>query len=81
MQRYGQSRMEAQSTQTDIAVLNPAAPPLDPSKPRVILNILLSLFLGTLLGVGWASWLSCWIVVCVRGRTSPRDWTFQYWPK
>jgi len=52
LQRYGQSRMEAQSTQTDIAVLNPAAPPLDPSKPRVILNILLSLFLGTLLGVG-----------------------------
>ncbi len=52
LQRYGQSRMEAQSTQTDIAVLNPAVPPLAPSKPRVILNILLSLFLGTLLGVG-----------------------------
>jgi chain length determinant protein EpsF len=51
LQRYGQSRMEAQSTQTDITVLNPAVPPTDPSKPRVILNILLSLFLGTLLGV------------------------------
>lgn len=52
LQRYGQSRMEAQSTQTDIAILNPAMPPSQPSKPRVILNILLSLFLGTLLGVG-----------------------------
>jgi len=52
LQRYGQSRMEAQSTQTDIAVLNPAVPPTKPSKPNVFLNILLSLFLGTLLGVG-----------------------------
>ena len=52
LQRYGQSRMEAQSTQTDIAVLNPAVAPTASSKPRVFLNILLSLFLGTLLGVG-----------------------------
>lgn len=52
LQRYGQSRMEAQSTQTDLTVLNPAVPPTQASKPRVILNILLSLFLGTLLGVG-----------------------------
>jgi chain length determinant protein EpsF len=52
LQRYGQSRMEAQSTQTDIAVLNPAVPPTKPSSPRVLLNMLLSLFLGSLLGVG-----------------------------
>ena len=52
LQRYGQSRMEAQSTQTDIAVLNPAVAPVEPSKPRVFLNILLSVFLGSLLGVG-----------------------------
>jgi chain length determinant protein EpsF len=52
LQRYGQTRMEAQSTQTDIAVLNPAVPPVEPSKPRVFLNILLSVFLGSLLGVG-----------------------------
>lgn len=52
LQRYGQSRMEAQSTQTDIAILNPAVAPTQPSKPNVFLNILLSLFLGTLLGVG-----------------------------
>ena len=51
LQRYGQSRMEAQSTQTDIAVLNPAFPPTDPSKPRVLFNVLLAVFFGTLLGV------------------------------
>ena len=52
LQRYGQSRMEAQSTQTDIAVLNPAVAPTKYSKPRVFLNVVLSFFLGTLLGVG-----------------------------
>lgn len=52
LQRYGQTRMEAQSTQTDLTVLNPAVPPTQASKPRIILNILLSLFLGTFLGVG-----------------------------
>ncbi|OZA13707.1 MAG: chain-length determining protein, partial [Hydrogenophilales bacterium 17-62-8] len=51
-QRYGQSRMEAQSTQTDITVLNPAVPPAKHSSPKVLLNIVLSVFLGTLLGVG-----------------------------
>jgi len=52
LQRYGQSRMEAQSTQTDISVLNPAVPPVKHSSPKVLLNIVLSIFLGSLLGVG-----------------------------
>lgn len=52
LQRYGQSRMEAQSTQTDVAVLNPAVAPIEPSQPKVFLNIVLSIFLGGLLGVG-----------------------------
>jgi len=52
LQRYGQTRMEAQSTQTDIAVLNPAVAPVSPSKPRVMFNILLGVFFGTLLGIG-----------------------------
>lgn len=51
LQRYGQSRMEAQSTQTDIAVLNPATPPSQASKPNIFLNILMSLFIGVMLGV------------------------------
>ena len=51
LQRYGQSRMEAQSTQTDIAVLNPAVAPTAASRPRVMFNLLLAVFFGTLLGV------------------------------
>lgn len=52
LQRNSQSRMEAQSTQTDISVLNSAVAPLDPSSPRVVLNLVLSVFLGGLLGIG-----------------------------
>ena len=53
-QRASQSNIESQTTQTNIAVLNPAPAPSEPSKPRVFLNILVSVFLGTLLGVGLA---------------------------
>jgi len=54
LQRAGQSRLESLTTQTDIAVLNPAVPPLAPSGPKVLLNTLLAIFLGALLGVGLA---------------------------
>lgn len=54
LQRYGQSRMEAQSTQTDLAVLNPAVPPTEKSSPKTVLNIVLSAVLGLLLGMAAA---------------------------
>lgn len=50
-QRAGQSRLESQTSQTDIAVLNPAIPPLDASSPKVVLNVILAFFLGSLLGI------------------------------
>jgi chain length determinant protein EpsF len=53
-QRASQSNVESQTNQTNITVLNPASPPTDPSKPKVFLNILVSIFMGTLLGVGLA---------------------------
>jgi chain length determinant protein EpsF len=53
-QRAGQSRLESLSTQTDIAVLNPAVPPIEPSSPRILLNTALAILLGTLLGIGLA---------------------------
>lgn len=53
-QRASQTNIESQTNQTNIAVLNPAIAPPAPSKPRVFLNILVSVFLGTLLGVGLA---------------------------
>jgi succinoglycan biosynthesis transport protein ExoP len=54
MQRSVQTRMEGDSSQTNIAILNPAIPPTKPAKPKVMLNILLSIFLGSMLGVGIA---------------------------
>jgi len=53
-QRASQSTMESQSSQTNIAVLNTAFAPTEPSKPRVLLNVLVSIFLGALLGLGLA---------------------------
>ena len=53
-QRASQTNIESQTNQTNIAVLNPATPPTSPTKPRVFFNILISVFLGTLLGVGLA---------------------------
>lgn len=54
MQRAVQSRMESEMSQTNIAVLNPALPPQKPAKPNTRLNLILSVFLGGMLGVGAA---------------------------
>jgi polysaccharide biosynthesis transport protein len=53
-QRASQTNIESQTNQTNIAVLNPAIAPPDPSKPRVFLNILVSVFLGGLFAIGLA---------------------------
>ncbi len=53
-QRFSQTRIEAQAEQSDISVLNPAVAPMEPSSPRVLLNTLVSILLGTILGVGLA---------------------------
>lgn len=53
-QRYTQATLEGKANQSDVAVLNPAIAPLIPSSPKVMRNILLSVFLGTMLGVCFA---------------------------
>jgi polysaccharide biosynthesis transport protein len=53
-QRANQTNIESQNSQTNIAVLNAATAPNEPSKPRVLLNTLISIFLGAMLGVGLA---------------------------
>lgn len=53
-QRSAQTRLESLSVQTNIATLNLASVPTEHSKPRILLNVLISIFLGTLLGVGIA---------------------------
>lgn len=52
-QRFTQSNIEGQSNQSDVAILNPATAPSQPSSPKVMLNIILSIFVGLLLGVGF----------------------------
>lgn len=47
--RYNQTTLESQTTQSNVNVLTPASPPLEPASPRVVLNMLLAIFLGTLL--------------------------------
>lgn len=53
-QRLTQTSLESQTTQTNVSVLTPAEPPVDPSFPKLPLNTVLAIFLGTLLGVGAA---------------------------
>lgn len=53
-QRTTQSRLESQSIQNNVSILNPATEPLSASKPRVKLNMLIGTFLGTLLSIATA---------------------------
>jgi succinoglycan biosynthesis transport protein ExoP len=50
-QRFNQSSLESQSTQTNVAVLTSASEPINPSFPQIWLNSLIAVVLGTLLGV------------------------------
>jgi polysaccharide biosynthesis transport protein len=53
-QRFNQTRLESQSTQTNVSVLTPASEPSEPSFPKMLLNTLLAIFVGTFLGIGAA---------------------------
>jgi succinoglycan biosynthesis transport protein ExoP len=53
-QRSNQTELESRTTLTNLSVLNPASEPTQPSSPRTTLNMLLALFVGTLLAVGVA---------------------------
>ncbi len=53
-QRTTQSRLESQSVQTNVAMLNQATEPVKHARPKRMLNVLLSMFVGLLLGVGSA---------------------------
>lgn len=52
--RVNQSNLESQTQQTNISILSAATEPAEPASPRVVLNTLLAVFLGMLLGVGAA---------------------------
>ena len=53
-QRFTQTSLESQTTQSNVHLLTQASPPREPASPKVVLNTLLALFVGTLLAVGTA---------------------------
>ncbi len=53
-QRFTQASIEGNANQTDVAVLNPATAPQSTASPKVLLNVILSIFLATILGLGLA---------------------------
>jgi chain length determinant protein EpsF len=52
MQRFVISQVESRASETNVTVLNPAVAPSTPSRPKIALNIALSVVVGTLLGIG-----------------------------
>ena len=52
--RLNQTSLESLTTQSNVNVLTQAVPPLEPSSPKVVLNTLLSFFVGLLLAMGLA---------------------------
>jgi len=50
MQRYVVSQVDSRASQTNVAVLNPAVPPLAAYRPNIPLNLALSLISGIALG-------------------------------
>ena len=54
VQRQTQAGLESQYTQTNISVLAPATEPADPSSPKIVLNTVLSVFLGLMLAMACA---------------------------
>lgn len=53
-QRLQLTSLESQATQSNVAVLTPAVPPLQPSSPKLVLNTILAVFIGVVLGVAVA---------------------------
>ena len=53
-QRLAQTSLESQTQQTNVAVLTSASAPVKHSSPRILLNLALAIFLGGLLGLGFA---------------------------
>ena len=50
--RFNQSTLESQTTQSNVNLLTTAEPPLEPSSPKILLNIAVAVVLGGLLAVG-----------------------------
>lgn len=52
--KFGQTSIESKSDNTDISVLTRAVAPIEHSSPKRVLNIILSMFLGGILGIAFS---------------------------
>ena len=53
-ERFAQSSLESQANQTNVVQLTTAAPPIKPSSPKLLLNVLIGILLGGMMGIGIA---------------------------
>jgi polysaccharide biosynthesis transport protein len=51
-QRLNQTTMESLATTSNVSVLSQAVPPTEPTSPKILLNMVVALFAGSLLAVG-----------------------------
>lgn len=51
MQRFVVSKVESGANRTNVAVLDPAVEPSLPARPKILLNVALSVIMGTMLGL------------------------------
>jgi succinoglycan biosynthesis transport protein ExoP len=52
LQQANQTKLESQVDRTNVAILNPATPPLLPDSPKILLNLVVGLFAGIALALG-----------------------------
>jgi chain length determinant protein EpsF len=52
--RMTQTKLESQSGQTNVMVINEAVEPIEHSSPKILLNTILAIILGSMLAVGFA---------------------------
>jgi succinoglycan biosynthesis transport protein ExoP len=54
MSRVSQTKLESQTTQTNVMVINEAIEPIEPSSPKFLLNSVFAIVIGVFLAVGLA---------------------------
>lgn len=57
LQRFFSSQVDSRASQTNVAVLSPAAVPLAPFRPNIRLNLALALVTGLALGCALVAWM------------------------
>lgn len=69
LQQANQTKLESRVDRTNVAILNPAMPPLTPDSPRILLNLVVGFIVGVVLAVG----LILTLEVCSRRLRSAED--------